>query len=64
MSKELWIEAYENLVDRLMYENEDMTEDEARKIIDDNPKLMDEAYGDHVGSLIDLARMRKKYEEV
>lgn len=61
MSKEIWIEVHEKLVDEYLEEHPDAEWDEAYHATEDD---VDEAYADHIGGMIDAIRSRKKYEDV
>ena len=58
MSKEMWIAAFDQLVEEYQMEHPEATDDEAYAWAE---KHTDAKYADNVGALIDQARDRAKY---
>ncbi len=60
MSKEIWIEAFDELIEKYLEEHEDATDEEAQAYAE---KQIDQVYADNIGDMIDAARDRATYGE-
>ncbi len=60
MGKELWIAAFDELVDEYLQEHEDATEEEAIKAVEAMDDRVSARAGDKMGDMIDHMRMLKK----
>ena len=61
MTKEIWIDVFDGLIEKYQEEHEDATDQEAHEWAE---KQIDQAYGDKVGDMIDAVRERRKYSDV
>jgi len=59
MSKELFIAAHEELIEKYLEQNPNATEEEAYKATEDH---IQDRYADKLGDMIDAAKMRAKDE--
>lgn len=60
MSKEMWIAAFDQLMEEYLENHPDATFDEAYKHVGDNYKAVDQRLADNLADMIDYERLKRK----